>query len=124
MQPPVKIQKEGNHINVYFSYNVDLVELMQELGGWWFNKSKSWMFPATMINTVREELKTKKYQVNILPEIEQKQKPITKTKELKKLTLEERFKDKRVIGVYGYCKNCKKYSSLDIRGLCIDCNSS
>jgi len=112
MQPPIEIQKEGNHLNVSFSYNKDLVDIMRELEGWWMNKKKCWMFPTSMLSRVREKLVSEGYKVNILKEKEQ---------EKIKDNFEDRFNDPDVIGVYGNCSVCGGYESLNKEKKCRKC---
>ena len=66
MQSPVKIQKDGKHINVFFSYNEDLVRLMKENRGWWSPKKKCWIFPLYKRSDIIEVLKSNLYKVQLL----------------------------------------------------------
>lgn len=66
MQSPIKIQKDGKHINVYFSYNEDLVRIMNENNGWWSRKGKCWMFPLYKRSDIAEVLRANLYTVNYI----------------------------------------------------------
>jgi len=112
MQSPIKIQKEGRHINVTFEYNTDLVEIMREQGGWWVRKNKSWMFPASRLSKLREELVSKKYKVEILPEKQVEKKEFDQTK---------LFKNPDVVAIYDKCKVCGRQRSVGKDGICTEC---
>ena len=113
MQPPIKIQKEGRHINVTFDYNTDLVDIMREQGGWWIRKNQCWMFPASKKSKLREELVSRKYKVEILPEKEPKEK--------KPFNPIDAFKDPNVVAVYDECKVCGEKRAVGKDGVCVKC---
>jgi len=117
MQPPIKIQKDGRHIDVKFSYNTDLVDIMRDLNGIWVYKRMCWMFPASMKSKLVEELKKNGYRVNILQDVKKKE---TKSNVVS-TSFEERFNDPDVIGVYSNCVKCGEYASLDIKKRCFRC---
>ena len=115
MQPPVKIQKEGKHINVSFTYNSDLVDLMRELGGWYIYKKMCWMFPATRKQEVIDKIKDERYRVTVLEDKE------PTVKEVKQQPISERFKDPDVVSVWGLCKKCNEKKFVGIDCICGQC---
>lgn len=117
MQSPVKIQKEGKHINVSFKYNSDLVDIMREQNGWWVYKKMCWMFPASRKSEIVDILKENKYRVNILPEIKPKKKKVKKENPMK------RFKDPDVVSVWHVCKECGQDNFVGPEQLCSRCRA-
>jgi len=117
MQSPVKIQKEGRHINVYFSYNEDLVEIMRDMDGWWIYKKMCWMFPASKKSEIIDKLKECKYKVNILPDVDYERKKVEYKYDIKKV-----FEDEDVTQVWGLCKKCNQKKFINKNCLCTECS--
>jgi len=115
MQPPVKIQKEGNHINVSFSYNEDLVDIMREQGGWYRYKQMSWMFPASRKSEIIDVLKEHLYRVTLLPDANKK------VKEVKQDSVSDRFKNQDIVSVWGLCKVCNQKKFVGKDCICGQC---
>ena len=65
MQGTIRIVQHPKLIKVYFTYNSDLVEIMQIHKGWWHGKEKSWSFPLFKLKEIRDELEQKMYQVSV-----------------------------------------------------------
>jgi len=118
VQPPIKIQKEGRHINVSFSYNSDLVDIMKENNGWYIYKKMCWMFPASRKSEIIDILKENKYRVTILPEIEPKRKKVKKVSPMKRLD-----EDPTVVSVWHVCKECGEQSFIGRDELCSKCRA-
>ena len=65
MQSPVKIRKDDKKIRIYFSYNSDLVEIMQEFKGWYNPKERYWQFPIYKFQEIYDRLKESLYKVDL-----------------------------------------------------------
>jgi sulfite reductase alpha subunit-like flavoprotein len=105
MQSPIHIQKEGNHINVYCTYNPELVEIFQSFNGWW--RKSYWMFPLVIKDKLVDTLEEKGYKTITVPEFGKWRKEIkmefsydTKTKKLD-------------IQVWGLCIVCHTKALID-----------
>jgi len=66
MAEKVRIIKINNQIKVKFHYNEDLVEIMNDFGGYWNKKERAWFFPAYKKSELRDELVRRMYDVVIL----------------------------------------------------------
>ena len=65
MQSPVKIRKDEKKFRVYFSYNEDLVEIMQDFKGWYNGREEYWQFPIYKFQEVYDKLKDSLYKVDL-----------------------------------------------------------
>ena len=106
MQQRVRIYKDDKKIKVKFIYNDELVDIMRSFDGWFFRKEKAWIFPATKVSDLREELVKNKYGVDII-------------------TLEsgstDLFQDKLVLSTFGICKECNQHNFVGENGYCVRC---
>lgn len=110
MKQTVKIYKSHNKIKVKFLYNDDLIDIMREFQGWYFKKEKAWIFPLHKLSDIRDKLIHEMYKVDIL------------TEKTHTPTVEESFKDKDAIQVYGICKKCGEGAFVNRRRLCNKCS--
>lgn len=65
MQGTVRIVQHPKRIRIFFSYNSDLVEIMQSHNGRWHPKEKCWSFPLNKLQEIRDELTQKMYQTSV-----------------------------------------------------------
>lgn len=114
MQPPIKIQTEGRHINVYFSYNTDIIEIMREHHGRWKRNDKCWTFPLTLKSKLIDTLQQKKYRVQIVSSKEAQKKQVVDSTHY--------FDDKDVILVWGLCKKCNQKKLIGQDCMCVKCS--
>ena len=106
----VKIYKSHNKIKVKFMYNDDLLDIMREFKGWYIKKDKAWVFPLHKLSDLRDRLVHEMYKVDIA------------TEKTKTPTIEESFKDKDTVQVYGRCKKCGEGAFVNRERLCTKCN--
>lgn len=119
MQGPIKIQVEGKHLNIWFSYNEDLVEIMKELNGWYISKTQMWMFPAYRLSEIRDLLISKKYRVTIVSE----KGPERSTAKVP--SIDDRFKkNPNIVAIMGKCKSCGYTLFIDRQHSCTECSLS
>jgi len=62
----VNIILDEKKMKVKFRYNTDLVEIMQDFNGWFIRAEKAWQFPSSKFTTIRDTLKQKMYNVNVI----------------------------------------------------------
>ena len=115
MVQTVNIRRGEKRIMVHFSYNNDLIDIMREHKGWWFRKEKGWQFPLWKLEQITDDLKSKKYNINIT-KLEEK-----KPTEQKQMVIDY-WKLPDVVSVPGICKSCKQYHLLGKSGLCSECS--
>lgn len=115
MQSPIRVQPEGRHINVYFTYNEDLVRIMQENNGWWRSKQECWMFPASHKEKIVNILEEGGYKVLNVPEHNAWRKAIKKEYHY------EPFKDEKEVHVWGLCRKCNSKCFINKECLCGKC---
>ena len=119
-QQTVNIRIEGNQIKLNFIYNTDLVDIMHDHKGWFFYKEKAWVFPASKLGELRDELKRKMYIVKIIKD--EGQRTIPERKAPVNRTLDDNvWNDKEVLFVAGKCKKCGQYGFIGKSGLCVRC---
>ena len=66
MAEKVYIQKQGDKIKLTFHYNTDLVEIMNNFGGWYIKSERAWQFPSSILSIIRDTLKKKMYNVQFI----------------------------------------------------------
>jgi hypothetical protein len=113
MQSPIRIQKEQNHINVYCTYNPELVEIFQSFNGWW--RKSYWMFPLVIKDKLVETLEEKGYKVINVPEFGKWRKSI------KMEFSYDPAKEKKTKPVWGLCKQCNTKAYVNKDCLCEKC---
>lgn len=68
MVEKVHIIKKEKSIKIKFRYNTDLIDIMNDHKGWYFKHDKSWVFPISKLQTIRDELVHLMYEVIVLKE--------------------------------------------------------
>lgn len=68
MVEKVHIIKKERSIKINFRYNTDLIDIMREHKGWYFKHDKSWVFPLSKFEKIKDELIHLMYDVRISKE--------------------------------------------------------
>jgi len=68
MTEKVYIIKKERSIKIKFRYNTDLIDIMNDYKGWYFKHDKSWVFPLSKFEKIKDELKHLMYDVRVTKE--------------------------------------------------------
>ena len=68
MVEKVHIIKKEKSIKITFRYNTDLIDIMRDHKGLYFRHDRSWVFPLSRFEKIKDELRHLMYDVRVSKE--------------------------------------------------------